>query len=228
MVRAHPAAALVPTLPLQIAEHLTTAILEEHYPPNERLKEAELALHFGVSRATVREALRILEARHLVRILPQRGAQVTSMSLAEVEDLFEIRISLVGVIARRVASTCDAKTGAGLDALYERLRSSREDWQAYAKASAAAATELAHLSGHDHLVQLLTAFAHQIGRYTRLGLLSEARRKRSIQLWAKLFAAIRDQDAKLAESLNRQLAIENRDAAIRELKARGSPTSNGQ
>lgn len=221
-----PARVLVPTLPLQIAEQLTTAIIEEQYQPRERLKEPALALHFGVSRATVREALRILETRNLVRILPQRGAMVTGLSVEEVEDLFEIRVSLVGLIARRVAGRYDAKIAAVLDSLEGSLRSARDDAQAYAKASASAAIELARLSGHDHLVQLLTGFAHQIGRYTRLGLLSEVRRRRSLQLWQKLFNAIRDRDSKLAETVNRQLATENRDAALRELKTRKSQGAN--
>ncbi len=227
MAPSRPLRPLVPTLPLQIAEQLTAAIIEEHYRPGERLKETELAASFGVSRGTVREALRILETRHLVRILPQRGAAVAGLSLAEVEDLFEIRATLVGVIARRVASDCGGTVAAALDALYERLQTARDDPQAYAKASASAAVELARLSGHDYLFQLLTAFSHQIGRYTRLGLLGETRRRRSLQLWHKLFAAIRQRNAKLAESLNRQLAIENRDAAVRELKHRRLGPADG-
>ena len=81
------AAALVPTLPLQIAERIGTSIVEERFAPGERLKEVELALAFGVSRATVREALRLLEKRGLVSILPQRGARVTELSKKELEEL---------------------------------------------------------------------------------------------------------------------------------------------
>ena len=206
-------------MPLQIAEQLTTAIIDEQYGPKERLKEIELAQHFGVSRSTIREALRILELRNLVRILPQRGAAITSLSRREVEDLFEIRAFLVGLIARRVASDCDEATASRLGVVFARLQASREDAPAYAKASAAAAIELSQLSRNEHLtLQLLTSFAHQIGRYTRLGLLSEARRKRSLQLWSKLFEAIRARNETEAEALNRQLAMENRDAALRELE----------
>lgn len=216
----HPASLLVPTLPLQIAEQLTAAIIDEQYRPKERLKETELALHFGVSRATIREALRLLETRNLVRILPQRGAVITGLSRREVEDLFEIRAFLVGLIARRVAGACDEAAAARLDAMLGRLQGARDDAQAYANASAAAAIELAQLSGSEHLVQLLASFAHQIGRYTRLGLLSETRRKRSLQLWRKLVDAIRARDEAEAETINRQLALENRDAALKVLETR--------
>lgn len=220
MAPTHPAAPLVPTLPLQIAEQLTAAIIDEVYKPQERLKETELASHYGVSRATIREGLRILETRNLVRILPQRGAIVTGLSRREVEDLFEIRAFLVGLIARRVAAECNERIAERLDLVLGQLRSACKDGPAYAKASAAAALELARLSESDHLVQLLTSFAHQIGRYTRLGLLSDMRRKRSLQLWARLFEAIRLRNASAAEELNRQLALENRDAALKVLETR--------
>src|SRR5487761_2155829 len=65
-------ATLTPTLPLQIAERIGEAVVDEQFAPGERLKEVDLATAFGVSRATVREALRILENRGLVRILPER------------------------------------------------------------------------------------------------------------------------------------------------------------
>lgn len=224
MASIHPAATLVPTLPLQIAEQLSAAIIDEQYRPNERLKEAELAVHFNVSRSTIREALRILEMRRLVRILPQRGALVTGLTRGEVEDLFEIRAFLVGVIGRRVAHEYEQADAARIDALLARLQAARDSAAEYAKASAAAAIELANLSRSEHLVGLLTSFAHQIGRYTRLGLLSETRRKRSLQLWRELFEAIKAGHAAAAEKLNKQLALENRDAALQVMDAREQPS----
>src|SRR4051812_14694839 len=97
--------ALTPTLPLQIADRIGAAIVEDQFGPGERLKEVDLAAAFGVSRASVREALRILENRGLVRILPQRGAQVTLLSREELEELFEIRAALLGLAARHAART---------------------------------------------------------------------------------------------------------------------------
>src|SRR3954470_11612804 len=81
---------ITPTLPLQVAERIGQSIVDEQFAPGERLKEVELALSFGVSRATIREALRLLEKRGLVSILPQRGARVNDLSPKELEDLFEI------------------------------------------------------------------------------------------------------------------------------------------
>jgi hypothetical protein len=62
---------------------------------------------------------------------------------------------------------------------------------------------------------MIRSFALQIGRYTRLGLSSRARRDRSIGHWRALFDAFRSGDPVSAESLQRLLATENRDAVLR-------------
>ena len=75
-----------------------------------------LAAQFDVSRAPVREALRILENDSVVRILPNRGAHVTQLSIKEVSDIFEIRRKLSGAMVSRltvkeaaiIANTIDA------------------------------------------------------------------------------------------------------------------------
>ena len=90
------------TLPEQIAERIFAAIANGEYAPGERIREETLAEQFEVSRGPVREALRILEKDSVVRILPNRGAHVTQLSIKEVGDIFEIRRDLVGAMVRRL------------------------------------------------------------------------------------------------------------------------------
>ncbi|EMS96309.1 GntR family transcriptional regulator [Agrobacterium tumefaciens str. Cherry 2E-2-2] len=58
------------------------------------MRQDQLAEQYGTSRIPVREALRQLEAEGLVRIEPNRGAIVTSLSLNEVLEMLDIRIAL--------------------------------------------------------------------------------------------------------------------------------------
>jgi DNA-binding GntR family transcriptional regulator len=90
------------TMPEQIAESITDAVLRGDYQPGDRVREQELASQFQVSRGPIREALRILENSGVVRILPQRGAHITQLSAKEVNDLFEVRRSLIGLLARKI------------------------------------------------------------------------------------------------------------------------------
>jgi DNA-binding GntR family transcriptional regulator len=207
-------------MPLQIADRLAADIIEERYAPGERLNEKALAEQLGVSRSPVREAFRILENRALVTITPQRGARVTSPSLEEVDHLFEVRSALVGLAGRLAAKRRDANTLRELEALLAQLENALTDADGYARASAALTLGVSRASGNPKLVEMTVSFAHQIGRYARLGLASQARRDRSIQNWRSLVAAIRSQDGEHAELMQRTLATENRNAALAALRDR--------
>ncbi|MDA2811277.1 GntR family transcriptional regulator [Nocardiopsis sp. RSe5-2] len=64
-----------------VAEHLRQALMSGDYQPGERLPhEEELADRFGVSRGTVRTALRTLQEEGRISILPGRGAEVREYS----------------------------------------------------------------------------------------------------------------------------------------------------
>ncbi|MBS0338167.1 MAG: GntR family transcriptional regulator [Proteobacteria bacterium] len=211
---------LTPTLPLQIAERIGTDIVEELFRPGERLKETELAAAFGVSRATVREALRILENRGLVRIQPQRGAQVTLPSSRELENLFEIRAVLLGLASRQAALNQTADGKKRLQAALDALVAARRDQSGYVRASAAMVAVVAALSRNEQLAGMVESFAQRIGRYTRLGLTVQERRDQSIANWRKLVRAIIGGEADLAEATHRRLALQNRDAALEEIERR--------
>jgi len=69
-------------------------ILHGEFPAGARLGEVELAARLGVSRTPVREALGRLAAEGLVEIIPNRGARVTSWTVAELEGVFDLRTAL--------------------------------------------------------------------------------------------------------------------------------------
>lgn len=83
-----------PSAPAMVRYGLRQAILNGEYPSGAQLRQDELAERFGTSRIPVREALRQLEAEGLVTIEANKGATVTTLSLQEVLELFDIRIAL--------------------------------------------------------------------------------------------------------------------------------------
>jgi DNA-binding GntR family transcriptional regulator len=88
------------TLQQIVLEHLRDNIATGVYPPGQKLNEPELAAQYGVSRGPVREALRRLEGQGLVRMVPGKGATVTSLTAAEIAEIYDIRIELEGLGAR--------------------------------------------------------------------------------------------------------------------------------
>lgn len=85
--------------PLRSAEEAVTEALREaiHHgdlKPGQRLSQAELAEQMGVSRIPLRDALRKLEGEALVVLDGRRGTWVSSLSVAAIKEMYEIRILL--------------------------------------------------------------------------------------------------------------------------------------
>jgi DNA-binding GntR family transcriptional regulator len=70
---------------------LRELILDGALTPGTRLREVQLAAALGVSRNTLREALRGLAEQGLVTHHPHRGVVVTDLSAADVDDLYALR-----------------------------------------------------------------------------------------------------------------------------------------
>ncbi len=97
--------------PAQITEVLEAEILKGALRPGDRLREVQLAEMFGVSRNTLREALRVLEREGLVRHIPHRGAVVTELTAEQVEDVYAARTVLETAALRAVARSRESTTG---------------------------------------------------------------------------------------------------------------------
>lgn len=91
------------SLSLQIARHLGDQIVSGDLVEGERIQEMRIASELQVSRGSVREALLILQRRHLVDIFPRRGAVVAELSPNMIKGLYDIIVVLFGLIVRRTA-----------------------------------------------------------------------------------------------------------------------------
>jgi len=89
----------------QIAEHITQEIVFDRLLPGEKLNEMALAKQLDVSTNSLREAIKILESRHLVVIKPRRGSWVCGVSQEEATELYDFIFLLFSELASRAAST---------------------------------------------------------------------------------------------------------------------------
>jgi DNA-binding GntR family transcriptional regulator len=75
----------------RVASQLRAEILHGDITPGSRLSQQSIAERFGVSRIPVRDALQILAGDGLVRPMSNATAAVTGMSVAELQELYELR-----------------------------------------------------------------------------------------------------------------------------------------
>jgi DNA-binding GntR family transcriptional regulator len=86
----------------RVASQLREEILHAEIPPGFRLSQQGIAARFGVSRIPVRDALQILAGEGLVNPVSNATATVTGMSVAELQELYELR-EAVEPLATRIA-----------------------------------------------------------------------------------------------------------------------------
>jgi DNA-binding GntR family transcriptional regulator len=101
----------------KVVAELRRRIIECDYAPGHRLTEERLADDFGVSRNPVREAIRVLEREGFLVALPRRGAVVASVSVQDVEDIFDVRLSLEVLAAQLAAQRITPGAAATLERL---------------------------------------------------------------------------------------------------------------
>jgi DNA-binding GntR family transcriptional regulator len=123
----------VTTLRSLVEERLRSAITDGLFKPGQRLIERELCEMTGVGRTSIREALRRLEADGLVTTVPHRGPVVSTISVAEAEQLYELRKLLEGFAGRECAKNTNPTTVARLRAPVEQMRlaAERDDRRAF-------------------------------------------------------------------------------------------------
>ncbi|MBI3372587.1 MAG: GntR family transcriptional regulator [Betaproteobacteria bacterium] len=208
------------SLPEQIAERIGNTIIRGGYEPGARIQEQEVADQFHVSRGPVREALRILERDGLVQIHARRGAQVTQLNVGEVNDLFELRISLLGLAARLAAERRDPDFMARMRASVETLSKIAKsgDADAYTNAVYRHNLLLADGSGNRFLRNMVFSLAHQTLRYSRLGLSTPKRHAQSARNWRTLLAAVQGNEPKRAQEAAEKLVRDSRDTAVKMLR----------
>jgi len=89
----------------QVAGHLRDYIISHSLQPGDRLPtEAELADQFGVSRSSIREAVKVLESTGVVQSRPRHGIRVKRVSTRHLTDQLRFLLALDGVSLREMGA----------------------------------------------------------------------------------------------------------------------------
>lgn len=160
-----------PGLAKAVAARLSQAILSGQFEPGERLLETVLAQRLDVSRASLREALRTLEAEGLVEIRQGKGAYVINPSPEEIEQMSLFRALLEGAAARLVASRRDPRSLSRLSAILERqgqIVSGLDDYEAFLTSHWEFHHAICEESGNSYVVKAIQSASYAIRIYHRI------------------------------------------------------------
>jgi len=121
------------SLPALVQVEIEQLILRGDLAIGRRINESELAARFGTSRGPIREALRGLEESRLVRSEKNRGVFVREISVAEADEIYDVREALDQLIGRRVAERATPEQLRGLEAVLADMdeATAKKDIKAY-------------------------------------------------------------------------------------------------
>jgi len=169
------------------------------------LPENQLAREIGVSRTPIREALRSLEQDGYVKIIPQKGAFVSEISLEDPKEIYDIRKLLEPFAALSAVNRIPE----------EEIDEMERGWKALKKAALAGEVDLTRVSDMDLLLHLtitkyatnkrigaiITTYHAQIKRFQKLSAQSLANIHETIGQHVEILEKLRDRDARGLSSL---------------------------
>jgi GntR family transcriptional repressor for pyruvate dehydrogenase complex len=218
------------TIYVQVAEQMRQAILDRSLSSGARLPpERELARQFGVSRATVREALRHLQAQGLLaprgRTSPMQAAdpdtaashfrhaltQAVRLSDVSLSDLIELRLAIESAALVRAAAAPVAEHIAEAHAALAVMNRRGVSWQEFFPADAAFHVALVAAAGNLALTLVMSAVRDSIELHLDETMQSRSfskLRKRIVDEHAALLDAVARGNATLATKLLRSHVTE--------------------
>lgn len=197
--------------------------------PGSKLNEGELAAAHGISRGPLREAIRRLEARRLVEVVPNSGARVVCLTHQQLLAVYETREALEGMACRLAAQHIDAAEVVALHRLLdEHERQLPDDGTArylQDEGDFDFHYRIARASRNEILASMLCDdLYHLVRMYRRRTPGDDGRARRAFDEHRRIVDALGAGDAELAELLMRRHV----SAARHLLRARTEPNAQSK
>lgn len=227
ILRAHKWSHAAAPVAEQIAVRLAGVITMDLIHAGQRLLEKDISEVLHVSRAPVREALRILERERLVEFQSRRGAIVTAPDAKDLRDIYVVRSALYAIFLRQLME----KRPADVDAVFERhmpkiMLAAEQSVDAYTLQSFLLNIALLDLSENKLISDLLASISLRTLRYVRLGLAEDPDRiATAVKSWRALQRAVARRDIDEVLHMAGRRIDASRDAAVRAIVSPSAPAS---
>lgn len=142
----------------RIVQAIINGIREGDFAPGQRLLEPDLSRRWNVSRSSVREALKQLEAAGMITLTRFRGAYISQLNRQAILNLLDVLESLVGLAARTAAQKCTSAASQQLilQSAHSIAKAARSENKAlYVEGRRKFYTSLIEVSGNDEIARAI-------------------------------------------------------------------------
>lgn len=188
------------TIKQKVLESIRDAIMRGYFESGQQLRQDEIAFQLGVSRIPVREALMQLETEGLVTFYPYKGAIVSTLSLDEAREIFEIRFILESEALRFAFPQLTDEVLDEAEQLIEEADSEKDsanwsdqNWKFH--------SFLYLYAKRPRLLAMIESLNQNVDRYIRIYLRTLSFQSESLEAHRQLIAALRNRDIEKAVSL---------------------------
>ena len=213
----------------RLIARLENMILIGSLQPRERLVETSLAKKLNVSRSWVRDALKILEAKGLVEVVPYRGAMVRELTEEEVEETFEIRLVLESLCHRLASKNFTKADSDVLRKIAGRIKDSyrRQNFEEMISANNEFHRYIRELAGNKTLVQMLDQLKGRFYLFNTYAWSSPDVADRLVEEHETYVSALGNKDLKLLDEVAEKHISYSKDLYLLQLKTRKAIVGNG-
>lgn len=205
----------------KVYDRLKEMIINEELKPGERIIEVEFSEKFKVSRTPLREAIRMLELEGLLEDSGGNGMAVKKIGISDIQEVYEIRIALEGIILKEIVENKDKN---GINQLEELLNKTKKlldtskDADQLFKLFSEFNDILYNLSKYQKVVSLIKNINMYLRIFRKYSIDNEERRLKAYNDHVGIVEALKDWDLEKALNLNNLHLSNSKDFIIKNLK----------
>ncbi|MEB8389086.1 GntR family transcriptional regulator [Rhodobacteraceae bacterium KMM 6894] len=188
----------------ELVDRLQLLIINGDLTPGAKVPEKDLCARFDVSRTPMREALKVLASDGLVRLEPNRGAWVTTVTVGEVDEVFPVLGALEALSGELACKSITADEIATVRHLHEQMMVSYEtrNLDSYFTLNQQIHRAILLAARNDTLTTSCQALSLRMQRARYLANMTEGRWAQAVQEHEDILKYLSDRDGKnLAKTL---------------------------
>lgn len=192
----------------EVVARLRDMIVEGALAPGERVPERELCERFGISRTPLREALKVLASEGLVDLQHHRGATVSQLDAAALDDMFQVMGALEALAGELAGARATDAQIAAIRALHEQMlrHHARHELSDYFRLNQRIHEHIVEAAGNPVLANLYRGLSVRIRRARYMANLSRTRWDQAVAEHEVILQALTARDgARLARVLREHL-----------------------